>query len=581
MQELKRLLPYIKVYRNRIILGLIVVTLSNICSTYIPRLVGTIIDTLKSGNFIYGDVMYLILYMMLLTIGSGIFMYATRRTIIDASRLIEYDLRRDFINAVEKQSLSYFHQNPTGSLMALATNDISAAREFLGPAIMYGANTVTTFIFALYFMFSLNASLSLVSLLPLPLIAIGTYFTGRKIHSSFTAVQAQFADLTSAAQESFSGIRVIKSFNRETEEEQSFAHKAKSYMRKNMKLARYQAFLFPSMMVLIGLSQILVLAYGGWLIFHERATFGDITQFFIYINLLIWPVAAIGWVTNLVQRAAASTARLGKVFDIVPEIKDNQNTDYSITGIKGNISFINAGMSYSTQKDVISSFSLEISSGESLGIIGKVGSGKSSLINLLTRSYELTEGDLKIDGNNIKLIPLDILRKNISIVPQEPFLFSLSIAENIRFGKPDASEKDIIHASEIACLHEEVLLFPDKYDTILGERGITLSGGQKQRLAIARAVLKNPSVLILDDALSSVDTNTENRILSQLTDNLHERTSIIISHRINTIKNCSKILVLDDGKISEKGSHEELITADGWYASVYYRQQLEEEIEGL
>jgi len=528
------------------------------------------------------EIYYSIAYILLLTLGSGLFMYFTRRTIIDASRLIEYDLRKDFLDAIEPQSINFYNKNSTGSLMALATNDISAAREFLGPAIMYAANTVTTFSFALYFMLSLNPLMTLIALIPLPLITLATYKTGKKIHDAFKNVQEQFSHLTTQAQESYSGIRIVKSFNREKYESEKFRELSVDYVSKNLRLARIQSLMMPSLMVLVGFSQILVLGFGGWQILHKSATFGDLTQFFIYINLLIWPVAAIGWVTNLVQRAGASTARLGRIFDAVPDIKNTNKTNYSVTQINGSIEFSNVSLNYNgSLHKALDSVNLEISRGETLGIVGMVGSGKSSFVNLLPRMFEANEGDIHIDGVNIKEIPLQLLRESIGVVPQDPFLFSISIAENIKFGKPDATPDEIRSAARLACLDEDIRLFPEGYETMLGERGITLSGGQKQRLAIARAIIKNPKILILDDALSSVDTGTEEIILKNLKDFMKGRTTIIISHRVNTVKDCNRIITMYEGGISESGTHQQLILENGFYSDIYNRQQLEKEIESF
>jgi ATP-binding cassette subfamily B protein len=504
----------------------------------------------------------------------------TRQTIIVASRLIEYDLRQDFLYSIEKQSSSFYRKNPTGSLMAHATNDIGAAREFLGPAIMYSANTITAFTFVMYFMLSLDVKLTLLSLLPLPVIAFSVYRIGKKVHLAFKDVQEQFSNLTSHAQESFSGAKIIRSYGREEDERKRFEFLSIDYLKKNVQLARYQSFFVPIIITLIGLSNLIVLAYGGFEVLNGRATLGTLTQFFIYINMLIWPVAAIGWVTNLVQRASASTGRLGKIFDTVPEIKDNEFTDNSIITIKGNIDFNNVSLKYNSNNYyALENINLKIISGTSLGIVGGIGSGKSSLINLLPRFIDVTEGNILIDKTEIKKIPLNVLRKKIGIVPQEPFLFSLSIADNIRFGKPLANDEEVEKFSRIAQLHEDVLTFPNKYETILGEKGITLSGGQKQRLAIARALIKNPSILILDDALSAVDTHTEDNFLKELDSLMIGRTTIIISHRISSVMRCDNIIVLESGKIKEEGNHKNLMQMNGKYAEMFALQQLEEEIE--
>jgi ATP-binding cassette subfamily B multidrug efflux pump len=582
MKELSRLLPYLKKYRKELILGGIFVTLSNIASTIIPRIVGNTIDTIKLGKYGTNEIILSIVLILALTAVAGLFMYLTRQTIIVASRLIEYDLRKDFLLSIERQSLSFFQKNPTGILMAHASNDISAAREFLGPAIMYTANTVTAFTFVMYFMLSLDVRLTLVSLIPLPVIAVSVYYIGNKVHTAFRKVQEQFSNLTSQAQETFSGIKIIRSYIREAYENTRFGALSMDYYSKNMKLVKYQSLFVPIIVSLIGLSNIIVLGYGGLEVMKGRATLGQLTQFFIYVNLLIWPIAAIGWVTNLVQRAAASTARLGVIFDTVPEVQNNSETNFNIIEIAGDIEFENVILKFNSgTENALDGINLKIKAGTSLGIAGSIGSGKTSLINLIPRFFDASGGILKIDGNDIKTIPLEILRNSTGFVPQEPFLFSLSISENIRFGKPDASMEEIIEFCKTAQLHDEILTFPEKYDTILGERGITLSGGQKQRLAIARALIKNPSILILDDALSAVDTQTENRLLGELYSSMKNRTTLIISHRISTVMRCDKIIVLDSGRITESGNHEELLQLNGKYAEMFALQQLEEEIETM
>jgi ATP-binding cassette subfamily B protein len=466
--------------------------------------------------------------------------------------------------------------------MALSSNDISAAREFLGPAIMYGANTITAFVFVLYFMLSLNPSITFISLIPLPIIAFTVYKIGNKIHVAFRNVQEQFATMTTQAQESFSGIRVVRSYNREEYEGKQFSILAKDYFNKNIRLARIQAITMPVMMVLVGSAQIIVLGYGGWQVLKGQATLGDLTQFFIYVGMLIWPIAAIGWITNIIQQAAASMGRLAKILDAVPEIKDNNFTNHNIKDIEGDIEFQNVSLKYEPDlPEVLSDVTVDVSKGTSLGIVGAVGSGKSSFVNLLPRMFDTTKGQILVDGNDIKSIPLSVLRDSIGIVTQEPFLFSMSIAENIRFGKPDATFEEIEEAAKIAQFDIEIDTFPEKYDSVLGERGITLSGGQKQRLAIARAVLKNPKILILDDALSAVDAHTEDKILNNLNIFMRNRTTILISHRISTVKNADKIIALEDGVVTESGTHEELLRNEGRYAEMFSLQQLEQEIEQL
>lgn len=506
-------------------------------------------------------------------------MMLTRMTIIVGSRLIEYDLRNDLLLAIERQNVSFFHEYSTGSLMAHATNDVAALREFIGPAIMYSANTITTFIFAMTLMVHLNASITFVALFPLPIMAYATYSIGRKVHFAFKDVQEHFGSLTSQVQEALSGVRVVRAYSREEYERIGFNKSSTEYSQKNLRLAKIQSLTMPAMMFLVGLSNVLVLGYGGMQVMNGKAQLGDLSQFFIYLNQLIWPVAAIGWVMNLIQRASASTIRLTAILNSQPAIKDNENTDRTITSVNGDINFSGVSFRYKSRTaSVLNDITLRIPNGSSLGIVGATGNGKSTFVNLIPRLQDITSGSITIDGHDITAIPLQTLRNTIGIVQQEPFLFSLSIADNIRFGKPDATEEEIIKASRLAALHEDISLLHDGYNTVVGERGITLSGGQKQRTAIARAMVREPKILILDDALSAVDTATEEKILNGLTELMNGRTTIIIAHRLSTVKNCTKIIVLDEGRIAEEGTHNELIAYGKLYAEMYERQLLEEEI---
>lgn len=560
-------------------MGILFVTISNVCSTTVPRYVGMTIDNLRSAGFHMDGVIENIVYILLLTAGSGIFMFLTRQTVIVASRLIEYNLRNDLLSAIERQDSRFFQKYSTGSLMAHTTNDISAVREFLGPAIMYSANSATTFLFAIGNMISLSPMITLVSLAPLPIMAYGTYLIGKKIHLAFRSVQEQFGAVTTIAQESFSGVRVVRAYNRENYEAEQFTVASKDYAAKSLTLARYQSFLMPSMMFLIGLSNILVLGFGGWQAIHQQTTIGVITQFFIYLNQLMWPVAAIGWVTNLVQRASASTARIGAILDSAPNITD-EKSNVAITKICGSIEFRNVSFRYeNANRNSLNNVSLTIPAGGSIGIVGATGSGKTTLANLVPRLFDPTNGEILIDGHPVSTIPLDVLRTNIGIVTQEPFLFSETIEENIRAGNPTARTEDVIEAAKAAQLHNDIHLFPESYQTVVGERGVTLSGGQKQRSAIARALLRKPAILILDDALSAVDTATEHEILEHLRLAMKDCTALIVSHRLSAVQNCDNIVVIDEGTIAEYGTHEELLTVpDGLYAEMWEIQRLEEEL---
>jgi ATP-binding cassette subfamily B protein len=589
MRELLRLKPYFIRHKWMFILGMIFVTISNICSTSLPRIVGKTVDSIAGKNgiiFTSTDVAVHIGIMLLLTAGSGFFMFLTRKTIIVASRKIEYELRRDVLSALERLPLRYFQRTPTGELMAYSTNDISAIREFIGPAVMYSANTVTTVIFALSMMIALSPVITIAALLPMPLVSYGVYRIGSKVHLLFKDAQDHYAKMTAKAQENLSGVRVIRAYGREEDEITAFHGMGEGYLKKMLRLVKIEAVMMPLMMALIGLSQVLVLGVGGYLVMNGQATIGDVTQFFIYLGLLIWPVVAIGWVTNLIQRAAASTGRLGRVFDEVPDIRDTEETNTTLTELRGNIEFRNIRMKYAPNLPLAignasESLSFSIREGETIGIVGETGSGKTTLVNLIPRLFDVSEGDVLIDGHSIRSIPLQTLRESIAIVSQESFLFSMTVADNIRFGTPQASMDDVVQASIRAQLHENIKAFPKGYATMVGERGVTLSGGQKQRTAIARAIIREPKIIIFDDSLSAVDTETEERILKGLREVMQNRTSIIIAHRISTVKNADRIIVLEDGIIAESGTHDELLVQNGIYAGMYTRQLLEEEISAM
>lgn len=590
MKELFRLKPYFVRHKWMFLLGFVFVTISNICSTSLPRVVGKTIDSIAQSvgknTFSNADIAWHIGLMFALTAGSGFFMFLTRKTMIVASRKIEYELRADVLGALERQPLQYFQRTPTGELMAYSTNDIAAIREFFGPAVMYSANTLTTAVFALSMMIALSPLITVMALLPMPFVSFAVYRIGSRVHVLFKDAQDHYAKMTAKAQENLSGVRVIRAYGREEDEIKAFHGMGEGYLQKMMRLVNIEAVMMPLMISLIGLSQVLVLGAGGYLVMRGQATIGDVTQFFIYLNLLIWPVIAIGWVTNLIQRASASTGRLGRVFDAVSDIADTEETNRSITTIQGNVEFRNVRLKYASNLpfalgDDTGGISFTINAGETIGIVGETGSGKSTFVNLIPRLFNHSDGELLIDGQPIRSVPLHVLRSAIAIVPQESFLFSMNIADNIRFGKPNASMDEVVEASIIAQMHENVKGFPEGYATLVGERGVTLSGGQKQRTAIARAIIRQPNILIFDDSLSAVDTETEEKILRGLREMMQGRTSIIIAHRISTVKNADRIIVLEHGMIVENGTHEQLVERGGIYAAMYSRQLLEEEISAI
>lgn len=581
MTYLRRLIPYLKVYKKKLFLGFLVIAMSAIFTNLIPLVISKAVDDIKA-HLAYGLLWQYASLTVLLALISGFFLFLTRQTIIIVSREIENDLRNDFLGHILIQDMRYFHYHPTGEIMALATNDISAVRNFLGPGIMYTSETIVNFILAISFMISLNFELTLVAVFPIPLISYAVYKIGKSINHKFELVQDQFSVLTTKAQENLSGIKVVKAYVRENSEIESFRRLSLDYMKKNLKLAKVQSFSFPMMFLLTGFSVMIVLFVGGNKIINEVMTIGELTAFIIYLGLLTWPIISLGWIINLTQRAEASMKRLCEVFDNRPSIEDSSSITNSIIPIKGEIEFKNVNFRYSKELPyVLKNINLKINSGETLGIIGHTGSGKTTLVNLIPRLFEVKEGELLIGGKDIKTFPFKSLRTSIGYVPQETFLFSETIENNIAYSEQNFEKDKVIQASQISQIYKDVDNFPKRFETLLGERGINLSGGQKQRTSIARAILADPKILILDDAFSAVDTYTEEEILSGLKEIMAGRTTILISHRVSTLKNSDRIIVLSDGMIAETGSHESLIQQEGIYADIYFKQLLEEELKEL
>jgi ATP-binding cassette, subfamily B, multidrug efflux pump len=586
MKSLLRLLPYLKKYKRTLLWGLLTVVMSNVFTVVQPRLVGNAIDKLKIGIELKNiDGAGLLIYAAILVglnLIAGIFTYLTRQTIIVVSRHIEYDLRNDFLKHIQKLSLSYFQNTPTGDLMAHASNDIGSVRNVVGPGIMYPSDTIMTLSMVLVMMFVTNWKLTLYTLIPMPFVSYAVYKLGNQIHKKFEERQEQFSALTTRAQENLSGIRIVKAYVREAYEIARFRTLSWDYLKKNLVLAKIQSILWPLMFMLIGCSLVITVYVGGLNVIAGEMTIGTLTAFFGYLTLLIWPMIAFGWVTNLLQQGAASMGRLVKIMDTEPDIHDSDKTDHSLKEIQGKIEFRNVSFVHkNAETPTLKNINLEIPKGTTLAIVGYTGSGKTTLINLIPRLYDVTVGELLIDGINIKKIPVEVLRSNIGYVQQETFLFSDTLHENIAYGIDNGDHGNVLAAADVSQIAKDVNDFPAGYDTMLGERGITLSGGQKQRTSIARAVVRNPKILILDDALSAVDTYTEEEILKRLRAVMGNRTSIIISHRISTVKNADLIIVLNNGEIAERGTHEELVTLGGIYADLYEKQLLEEELDKL
>ena len=588
LKSLNRLIPYLKNHRTGMLLGLLFIIGTVYFTTKVPLIMGEAVDVLKAVDVLENnfdrdallDVLFsYVLLILLYAVIQGVFRFLMRNTMIGISRKIEYEIRNDFFQHLQTLEQSFYDTNRTGDLMSRATNDLNAVRMVLGPGIMYSFNTVILFGAALYYMIGINPILTALAMAPFPILAFMINRFGAKVHYWFEKIQAQFSTMSARAQENLSGMRIIKSYVREKSEVKQFRKLNDEYLRLNQNLIKVWSFFYPTIQFLSSLGFAFVLWYGGRSVINQTITLGDFLAFNMYLLMLLWPIISVGWVVNIFQRGSASMARMNEIFDTRPKI-NHEGTDPGVTVLSGEIEIRNLTFSYNeNQPPVLKNISIKIPRGSTAAIIGSTGSGKSTLVNLIPRVYDPPPGTIFIDGIDIRTIPLKILRENIGIVPQETFLFSETIKENIVYGIDSYSDPQLYEAVTISQLRENIESFPKQFDTILGERGINLSGGQKQRAAISRAVIREPKILILDDALSSVDTKTEAEILAGLKNVMKKRTSIIISHRISTIKHADRIYVFDDGEIIEQGTHDELLANKGFYAGLYEKQLLTEELE--
>ncbi len=596
-KNLRPLVPYLKPYRSGLIWGGICVLFNNGVWILFPQVIRRAVNDLNHGVTRHKLLIYALLILAIALI-KGVFQFLTRWVVIGISRDIEFDLRNDLFAHLERLSYSYYQKNRTGDIMARATNDLNAVRMLLGPAIMYSANTIVFTAGALGFMLAISPKLTIYAFLPLPITSIVIQYFGRRIHERFERIQAMFSDISARAQENFSGARVIRAYIQEQAEIAAFESANQEYIRRSLGLVRLMGMLWPTLELMLGAAVVIVLWLGGREVLQGKMNVGDFVAFNTYMVQLTWPVIALGWVINIFQRGTASMVRIQEILSQQPEIADEpeqaashelQVTDEQSAlssqlmshGLIGEIEFRNLNFAYNGVS-VLKDINLTIPAGSSLAIVGPTGAGKTTLVNLIPRIYDATPGAVLIDKHAIREFPLDSLRREIGFVPQETFLFSDTIRENIAFGvaqeNGEATDAEIRAAAQAANIADDIEGFPEGYNTMVGERGITLSGGQKQRTAIARALLRSPRILILDDALSSVDTQTEDKILNHLREIMRGRTTIFISHRVSTVRNADSIAVLHQGKIVEQGTHDQLIARNGYYTDLYNKQLLEEEL---
>lgn len=585
MKELRYLNKYFVKYKYSFFLGIVFTIIAQIFMLFTPKLISKSFklieafakDKTVSKSVIHEELISNILLIIATTIIAGFLTFLMRQTLIVMSRHIEFDLKNEVFRQYEHLSQNFYKQNRTGDLMNRISEDVSKVRMYVGPAVMYTINTFIRFAIVIVYMYNVSPKLTLYTLLPLPILSFAIFKLSSEINVRSTIFQQYLSKVSSFSQEIFSGIRVIKAYSLEDQHQNNMVSLANESKSKSLNLAKVQSLFGPLMLALIGISNLVVIYFGGLMyISGTIKSIGTIAEFILYVNMLTWPVASLGWVSSMVQEAEASQKRLNEFLKIEPEIK-NKNLNKSV--IKGSISFENVSYTYEdTNIKALQNISFTVKKGETLAILGKTGSGKSTILSLISRMYDVTEGKITIDGHEISTINLFDLRNSIGIVPQDAFLFSDSIKNNIMFGKENATDEEVFSAAKSAVVHDNIMGFNKQYETVLGERGITLSGGQKQRVSIARAIIKNPPILLFDDCLSAVDTETEEAILNNLYEICKDKTTIIVSHRISSAKNADRVIIIDKGQIIQQGSHNQLINQEGYYAALYLKQLSEKEM---